>query len=51
MIELQFQMKENHLYMEDAFKDLESWTQDIKEKEKKILENPEIVKVSSKVAA
>ena len=47
LIEMQFQMKENQLYMEDAFKDLDSWTSEIKEKEKKLLENPDSVKTSS----
>ncbi|CAF0714457.1 unnamed protein product [Brachionus calyciflorus] len=48
MIELQFQMKENQTYMHDCFEDLESWTKDIKEKEKKILEEPNSIKNSNK---
>lgn len=36
--------------MEDCFKDLESWTQDIKVKEKKVLEDPSILKTSNKVS-
>ena len=48
LIEMQLQMKENQLYMEDCFKDLDSWTKDIKEKEQKLLENPESVNTSSK---
>ena len=49
MIEMQYQMRENQSYMKDTFLDLENWTNDIKEKEKKILENPDSVKNSNKV--
>ena len=34
MIEMRYQMQENKVVMEDCFKDLENWTQDIKVKEK-----------------
>jgi hypothetical protein len=36
--------------MEDCFKDLESWTQDIKIKEKKVLEDPNYLKSANKVS-
>lgn len=49
MIELQYQLKENNMYMEDCFKDLDSWANDMKEKEKKILENPDYIKTQNKV--
>ncbi|RNA44300.1 tyrosine- kinase transmembrane receptor ROR1-like isoform X1 [Brachionus plicatilis] len=39
---------ENNAYMQDCFQDLESWTKDIREKEKKVLENPELIKNSNK---
>ena len=46
---MQYQIKQNNLYMEDTFKELENWTNEIKEKEKKILENPNILKTENKV--
>ena len=49
MLEMQYQIKQNNLYMEDTFKELENWTNEIKEKEKKILENPNILKTENKV--
>lgn len=49
LIEMRYQMQENQLYMQDTFKDLENWTNDIKEKEKKVLEDPSILKNSNKV--
>jgi hypothetical protein len=48
MLQLQYQMKENNLYMEDTFKDLDSWTKEIKEKEKKVLEDPNYLKNQNK---
>jgi hypothetical protein len=50
MLEMQYLLKENNLYMEDTFKDLENWTSEIKEKEKKILEDPTYLKNQNKVA-
>ncbi len=44
MIEMQLGMKANQQHMEDCFKDLENWSQDMKIKEKKILENPDLIK-------
>lgn len=49
LFEMRLQMQENQAYLQDAFGDLEKWTQEIKEKEKKIIENPNSVKSSSKV--
>lgn len=43
MLEMRLQLQENQAYMQDAFGDLEKWTQEIKEKEKKIIENPDSV--------
>ncbi|RNA24185.1 RNA polymerase II-associated 3-like [Brachionus plicatilis] len=48
LVEMQYQLKENNAYMQDCFQDLESWTKDIREKEKKVLENPELIKNSNK---
>lgn len=50
MIEMQMQMRENQSYMQDTFLDLENWTKDIKEKEQKILENPDSIKNSNTVS-
>lgn len=49
LVEMQYQLKENNAYMQDCFQDLDSWTKDIKEKEKKVLENPESIKNLNKV--
>lgn len=50
LIEMRLQMQENQAYMSDAFSDIEKWTQEIKEKEKKLVEDPDSVKnKSSKV--
>lgn len=48
LIEMQYHMKENQSYMHDCFKDLENWTNDIKQKEKKILEDPDSLKNANK---
>ena len=50
MIEMRYQMQENKVVMEDCFKDLENWTQDIKVKEKKVLEDPNYLKTVNKVS-
>ena len=50
LIEMRYQMQENQVSMDDCFKDLESWTQDIKVKEKKILEDPNYLKNTNKVS-
>ena len=39
MIEMQFQLRENQQYLSDAFKDLESWSGDMKVKEEKLIRN------------
>lgn len=49
LLEMRLQLQENQAYMQDAFGDLESWTKEIKEKEKKLLENPDSIKKNSKV--
>lgn len=50
LLEMRLQMQENQAYMSDAFSDIEKWTQEIKEKEKKLVEDPDSVKnKSSKV--
>jgi hypothetical protein len=46
LIKMQFDLKENNNYMADCFKDLESWSKDMKEKEETILKNPELIKTS-----
>ena len=49
LIKMQYQMRENQSYMNDAFADLDNWSQEMKVKEKEIKENPDIVKISNKV--
>ena len=49
LIKMQYQMRENQAYMNDAFADLDNWSQEMKVKEKEIKENPDIVKISNKV--
>ena len=50
LIKMQYQMRENQAYMTDAFADLENWSKEMKVKEKEIIENPNLVKVSNKVS-
>jgi hypothetical protein len=49
LLEMQYLLKENNNYMQDTFADLENWSKDMKEKEVKLKENPEIAKISNKV--
>jgi hypothetical protein len=49
LLEMQYHLKENNLYMEDTFKDLENWTKEMAVKEKKIIENPNLIKNENKV--
>ena len=49
LIEMQYQMKVNNDLMKDCFSDLDSWTKEMNEKEKAILNNPDIIKNSNKV--
>lgn len=49
LIKMQYQMRENQSYMNDAFADLDNWSQEMKVKDKEIKENPDIVKISNKV--
>jgi hypothetical protein len=51
MLEMQYLLKENTMYMEDTFKDLENWTSEIKEKEKKVLQDPNYLKNQNKVCS
>lgn len=48
MLNLQMGMRQNQAQMQDTFKDLDSWTQDIKVKEKKLLEDPDSIKNANK---
>lgn len=41
-------MRENQSYMTDAFADLENWSEEMKVKEKEIIQNPESAKISNK---
>ena len=36
LVEMQLQMKENQLYMKDYFEDLDKWSGEMKEVEKKV---------------
>ena len=38
LINMQFQLRENQVAMADTFKDLENWSEEMKVKEKKLLE-------------
>jgi len=38
LMEMQYHMKENQLYMQDYFDDLDKWTSEMKTKEKEVLE-------------
>jgi len=48
MLNLQMGMRHNQTQMQDTFKDLDSWTQDIKVKEKKLLNDPDSIKNQNK---
>jgi dynactin complex subunit len=49
LLEMQYLLKENNTYMQDTFADLENWSKDMKEKETKLKDNPDIAKISNKV--
>ena len=49
LLEMQYLLKENNTYMQDTFVDLENWSKDMKEKETKLKDNPDIAKISNKV--
>ncbi len=38
LMEMQYHMKENQLYMQDYFDDLDKWSNEMKTKEKEVLE-------------
>jgi hypothetical protein len=38
LMEMQYHLKENQLYMQDYFDDLDKWTNEMKTKEKEVIE-------------
>lgn len=47
LLEMRLQMNENQAYLQDAFGDLENWTKEMNEKEKEVVNNPNILKNNS----